>query len=722
MAAGFGSGFALLALEVVWFRFLSLFVLSRSLSFAVMLAVVLLGISMGGLAASYWLRRLWDAHRFATCIAFGLGALTAATYAFFLPLASWGAGRHDLQDVGGILRLAIPLMLPVSFASGIFFTLAGAGIRGRVDSASQAAGLLTLANTVGAALGALAAGFFLLPTFGVEGSLFLLAILYGIIGAFLLMGAQAPRWALVASVTAFAIACAAFPFGNMTRRYLAGLVRTLGTPADCKVVGFREGTTETLLYVEHLAFGRPLFHRLVTNSYTMSATHSKARRYMKLYVYLPVALHPSLKRALLISYGVGSTAKALTDTRSLERIDVVDISSDILQMSDILYPSPASHPLRDPRVRTHVEDGRYFLQTTTERYDLITGEPPPPNLAGVENLYTKEYFSLMRSRLNEGGMVTYWLPIHNLGQPGALAIVRAFLEVFDDASLWHGMDTSLMLVGTRHLRGPVPTERFVRQWRDPAVAPELTSLGFETPEQMGALFLGDSQYLKRMTEGTPPLVDDFPRRILAVSSKDAGSPIFGLWLSSQGAADRFARSGFIRSLWPPDLIGASLPYFEIQWELTYFTMPFERTRRSSPVPALHRALTRTPLVWTPLLYLDSGPDIQRVTAALSPSEAAVPQAQYQIALRYLSQRRFSDALDPLARAEASGDLIQKMLPLRLYALCMAGRLEEARILAAQRGAELAQEPSAPDFWEFMAINFGVGPQPAPGIPTGDRIP
>ena len=123
----------------------------------------------------------------------------------------------------------------------------------------------------------------------------------------------------------------------------------------------------------------------------MAGSHASARRYSKLYVYLPVALHPGPKRGLVISYGLGSTAKALTDTAAFESIDIVDISEEMLEMSDMVYAEGDS-PLRDPRVEVHVEDGRYFLQTTQRSYDLITAEPPPPAAAGVVNLYTQEYF------------------------------------------------------------------------------------------------------------------------------------------------------------------------------------------------------------------------------------------------------------------------------------------------------------------------------------------
>ena len=108
----------------------------------------------------------------------------------------------------------------------------------------------------------------------------------------------------------------------------------------------------------------------------MSATTVLAGRYMKLYVYLPLALRPDARDALLISFGVGSTAKALTDSADLRRIDVVDISRDILELSSVVYAG-ADNPLRDDRVRVHVEDGTILPQhaRTQVRLDHVRAAP-----------------------------------------------------------------------------------------------------------------------------------------------------------------------------------------------------------------------------------------------------------------------------------------------------------------------------------------------------------
>ncbi len=375
LAAAFLAGALLLALEVVWWRFLLLFSAGSSRTFAILLAVVLAGIGAGGLFAAALLRRGSRIHE-----ALPLAALTAG----FLVLASYSSFGQFLLSTGPayssewsrVVVLAGFLTLPVSLVSGVIFTFAGAALAVGVPEPGRASGLTTLANTVGAMAGALVPGFLLLPRLGMERSFVLLGTGYGIIA--LLAPGFRRTWRHPSTLGAaflFLGFAVFFPKGLMENSYLrVALARTV--EPGVRIAAFREGLTETVAYLEKTLESEVLEQRLVTNGYTMSSTAFYGRRYMKHYVYLPGALHPRLRRALLISYGVGSTAKALTDTRELESIDIVDISREILELSTVVFPNPAENPLRDSRVKVHVEDGRFFFQTTAERYDLITAAPP----------------------------------------------------------------------------------------------------------------------------------------------------------------------------------------------------------------------------------------------------------------------------------------------------------------------------------------------------------
>ena len=306
---------------------------------------------------------------------------------------------------------------------------------------------------------------------GMERSFFALAVVYAGVGLVTIRRHRARTehagrarvwpWRQCARV----VALASFPFGSMAANYSAagGAGRTRHDGS--RIVATREGPSETIFLMQKTWMGKPLFHRLVTNSFSMSGTQLTGKRYMRYFAYWPMLLHQApLRRVLVVCYGVGVTAGAVTDIKSVESIDVVEISRDVVAMSDVIYP-PAEHPLRDPRVRLHIEDGRNFLQTTTDRFDLITGEPPPPLTPGTVNLYTREYFQLAHDRLADGGMLTYWLPVARRGEYDVKAIIRAFCDVFDDCSLWNGTPLDWMLVGTRHAAGPVAEARFAAAWR-----------------------------------------------------------------------------------------------------------------------------------------------------------------------------------------------------------------------------------------------------------------
>ena len=700
LGAAFLSGFALLSLEVVWFRFLLLSVVGTSLSFAVMLAVVLAGISLGGLGAGLWLRRTPGAWRYAAVVSWGAGLLCVGSYILFPQFAASFTDRSIIGLIP-VLRIALPLMFPVSLLSGVFFTFAGAALHQLYPSATAATGVLTLANTAGATLGAFAGGFLLLPGLGIEPSLFVMGLIYGAIGFLVLIRCPVPARLSYPVAGMLVVMLALFPWGTMFTRYVMATAGRVSGNRPWQIVGFREGLTETIIYIEELIFGKRQHLRLVTNSFSMSTTQFNARRYMKLFVYLPVAVHPDPESVLLISYGVGSTAKALTETESLKQIDIVDISRDIMEMSSIVFPDSAQNPLNDPRVRVHVEDGRYFLNTTEERFDLITGEPPPPAMAGVVNLYTREYFQLINDRLRDGGFVTYWLPLHSLSGTAARAVIRAFLEVFPDASLWHGWREDLMLVGSRNARGPVSVDQFERQWREPRVAAELKAVGLERPEQIGALFIGDADFLRESTRDVPPLVDDFPKRILSDSAMGRGSStLFPTLTDTEAARRRFNESALIARMWPQEMIARTLTYFELQRVINDWISLLGHPLQKSSTD-LHHVLTGTTLTAPVLWYMGSSSDAQRVLSSLDPAERDDPVVTYHEAVGMISERQFTESLEPLRRAEHNPDLFLAARTFRIYMFCLTGRHDEALRLASVTHPSAVDRTRVRGWWDFL---------------------
>ncbi len=658
LVASFLAGLLLLCLEVIWLRFLMLFLNDTPLAFALVLAMVLAGIAIGSLLASLWSGFFRRAFEYAFIVAYAGGLLGFFGYLLF-PRVLQGA-FPPYQSAVTILSIGAPIVMPTSIASGALFALLGAYVRNIRNSDSAAVGRLSLANTIGSALGALLGGFVLLPRLGMELALMSTLVAYGVVGAMLAWRSPRPRALRFVATAAFALPLAFFPIGKMRDQYMQASARRWAK-GEGKLVKVHEGTTATMMHVVHHRYDVPLFDQIATNSYSMSVNSWFGRRYMKLFVYLPLAVHPRVRHALVIGYGIGNTAQALTDSSELETIDIVDTSRDMLDQSRTLRITHGRSPLQDSRVRVHIEDGRFFLQGSSASYDLIAGEPPPPIMAGVVHLYTSEYFQLLRARLAPGGIATYWLPVINISSNTTKSLIASFCTAFPDCSLWHGAGRNLMLMGARDARGPVDDLRFSQQWRTPEVRAELADLGLELPAQLGALFIGDAPYLTALTSDSLPLTDDQPARMQAPLNAPSGAELLTAWRDAVAARERFQTSVTIGALLPASIREQALVQFDVEWLLNEVLSPDSSLPRDTIL--LDRVLRGTRLRLPILLLLKSDPDVQRALAGLSTQTREQPEWLVQRAIGRLADRDPSDALRLLERVPADR---QPMAGLRDY--------------------------------------------------------
>ena len=701
------SGAILLALEVVWFRFLQLFILSSTRGFAVMLVVVLLGIGAGGLLSTLWLRFHPVAYRYYGHLALGAGLVTVWSYIAFegVPQQYSGARTGDLPHM---LALSLRLMLPVCLVSGVLFTFLARGVFEDCPEETRAAGWVTLFNTLGAAAGALLGGFVLLPRLGIELSFLLLALCY--LGAAFLSPRDwywpslkkiSPAWALLALLSLLTFV--AFPFGLMQNHFIPTTARPyLGE--DSRIAAVEEGLTETIIYVEHNYLDVPIAFQVMTNSYSMTAINLVAKRYMKLYAYWPLAFHPRVEKALLISFGVGSTAEALTSAREIEKIDVVDISRDIVEFSEVVFGAQRRSPIADPRVRVFIEDGRFYLLTTGEQYDLITAEPPPLMMAGVVNLYTQEYFDLLKRRLREGGYVTYWLPVWQLTASDALSIVKSFCNVFEDCSLWNGGKMNLMLVGSRDASTELNGHEFSRQWRDEKTATALGLLGFENPELLLTTFVADANQLAELARDLPPLIDNYPHRLGREGGRD--NHYFASLLAPHALIRRYRASDYLAERLPPELRESAEAYFAYQTLIDRALIKFPKPPPLD-LPALDRVLTNTNLRTVALWTLGDALETSGAIEQLVENGRIEGKVHYHLGLRLMADRRFLEAEDHFRQSQQLEGNKPNMYYFRILCFAYAGDMKRARELVAELSLSVSPGQGDEQYWSFVSERFGL---------------
>ena len=211
-----------------------------------------------------------------------------------------------------------------------------------------------------------------------------------------------------------------------------------------RIVAFEEGADATIAVVDTEANERMLF----IDGF-VATKEGVAAHYMRWMGRLPMLVHPSPKRALVICFGTGQTANALR-RENPESLDIVDVSAGVLRMARHFRENEGV--LDDPRVHAAVMDGRAWLRRTDRVYDVVTLEPMPPNFAGVNALYSREFYDLVAARLAPGGVTAQWVPFHLLSIHDAVAIVATFHSVFPDTFLWIDPVTETgIVVGRRPL-------------------------------------------------------------------------------------------------------------------------------------------------------------------------------------------------------------------------------------------------------------------------------
>ena len=321
-----------------------------------------------------------------------------------------------------------------------------------------------------------------------------------------------------------------------------------------------------------------------------------------------------------------------------------------------------------------LEDGRHFLRTRREQFDIITGEPPPPAIAGVVNLYTREYFAALAARLAPGGLATYWLPVDQLDPAGARAVVAAFCSAFPDCSLWTGFRFQWVLLGGRDFRSRPDAARFARLWRDPSREARIAASGFERPEQLGATFLADAEQLARWVGGTAPLDDNHPKRIaagLVVSSKR--DEYFAV-LAPADARRRFETSPWIAAHWPVGLARATAPFFDPQ---PILNGQFEPTDQDLFLvnDFLNESDLRVPVLWLLGSDVPQQEALARHLRTAPPEKRLLPDYAYSSAVGALANRKFEEAAR-LFTVAAKAAPQQAGAP-AAFAWCRAGKPKQA---------------------------------------------
>lgn len=452
-------GFAFFALELVWYRMLAPILGGTAFTFGLILCVALFGIGVGGIAYNFVFSRYqpsWAALAI-TCGCEALFTIIPFAMGDRLALMAAGSVREARSFTGLILAWAYIIcitLLPVAFISGLQFPLLIGLLGHGRRRVSEQLGRAYAWNTLGAIAGSLFAGFGALPVLGAPGLWQAMAAALAVLAVIVLVGAPSiSRRAagVVAALVIATIVCmiaqgptAAWRHGGigggrsgLNLRDANAVQSWLNEKRRCNIWE-ADGVECTVGINDYDGLAFIVNGKSDGNSLSDAATQIGA-------AIIGAALHKDPNSALVIGLGTGESAGWFAELRDIEHVDVVEFEPAVDEMAlrcrDLNWDV-----LHHPRVRRIYDDGREYLFTTNNTYDIIFSEPSNPYRAGVAALYTQEFYDAVRQRLNPGGIFVQWLQAYEIETPTVLTVLATARSAFKHVELWQSMGSDLQVV------------------------------------------------------------------------------------------------------------------------------------------------------------------------------------------------------------------------------------------------------------------------------------
>lgn len=497
------TGLAGMGFEVLWARILGILTSNSAYGFALLLTVLLAGLAAGGLLQSWWARRPGDPwRRLALCQA-GLTVVVLAGISCLQNTPAWLVHSSLRGDVAGMFAGELALTAAAVFVPAVFMGMTlPLLVAGIVQTPFRFAwvGRVHAANSLGCVAGPFLVGFILIPCLGIHATLGLLLAVSTLVGltAWGLAARPGPRLRGLAAVLLLAGVGAGWSF--LPWQYTKSPVQQ-----PRRLLCYREGNNATVAVFEEANGSRCI----LVDGQPVAGTSRTSAVDQKMLAHLPLLLHPHPRRALTVGFGSGGTSHSMT----LHGIDVdcVEIETAVAGAAT-LFRSENHGVLGHPRFRLILDDARSWLRVAPLRYDAIVTDCTNLQYRSNGDLYTTDYFRLMKGRLEEGGLAAAWVPANGIREDDLKTLLRSFRAVFPHTSVWYVnvLPTDfLIVVGT-----PQPLQIDAEQLRErmqrPGVAEDLAAVDLTDPCRLLTTLLTAGQRLDDYLGEGPLNTDDRP--------------------------------------------------------------------------------------------------------------------------------------------------------------------------------------------------------------------
>jgi spermidine synthase len=452
----FFSGFSVLSLEVLWTRIFAQVHENSVYSFAIILTVVLICLALGAWISSLLSRLKLPPLQVTGVLVVVGGALLLVNPWMLLQVTDDLQPVYKLESwdnyVSRIFSMGFRGIGLTVLALGMVFPFLMKAAEQHAGQPGRTLGRILAANTLGAITGALICGFILLPSFGMWGSMQLLAAGYLIVALILPIG-----WKRAAILTrSGAVVCLIFLFTLMNPEKFPILgqhpnlepVKILQTweGSDCMVTAIKKSNG-------HIAIK-------INGAYSLGSTQALTEQANQ--SRIPLMVYPQVKSICNIGFGTGMSAGAslAPEFPNVARVVSCELTPAVVAAAKShIPPEMTGGVFTDPRSSILIEDGRHYLMASNQTFDMINADLFLPYRRGAGSLYSLDHYQAAAERLNPDGVFVQWLPLYQITETEFGVIARTMLEAFEQVTMWQNNFTpgneKVALIGQRNKK-PLP--------------------------------------------------------------------------------------------------------------------------------------------------------------------------------------------------------------------------------------------------------------------------
>lgn len=493
------SGAVSFLYEVLWTRLLGQVLGGSTAAFASMLSSFLLGIALGSALASRFAKTRESAAMGFALAQLGIGLLAWVAFRAveLLPELARAVGASPSAPASGAAAAGI-ILLPVTLCIGATFPFGVRLLARDADEAASVSGRVYAWNTVGSILGAVLAGFLLLPKLGLENT-----ATVGVVTSLSLSAFTAwfmmPRSVLVAGIATTSLLFAAVAgLPTPVNLLLHSAINGKRTPGELYYLGV--GRSATVTVVENAQGWRLLTNGLPESGVDRREVPDRRFKETAWLSLLPTAARPDTKEMLIIGLGGGHTLDAVAS--SVTSIDVIELEHEVV-VANRLIPRERS-PLDDPRLTLRLGDARGAMNLSDKRYDAIVSQPSHPWTSGASHLYTSEFFELTHSKLTPGGIFVQWIGASFVDVELFGSLMASMTETFRYVHVYRPVPMALVFMASDE---PIDLARSARRALDEN-SDDFSRYGIHRVEDFFASWTLDTKGARALAAGRPPNTDD----------------------------------------------------------------------------------------------------------------------------------------------------------------------------------------------------------------------